>query len=84
MDIENRKEQVKQEIEREKKANEVLVECEECGERISDSAINCPNCGYKRKPTETAQLLSSCFLGTLLLILSAFCLLVSLALWIPL
>lgn len=23
-----------------------LIECPECGKKISDKAINCPNCGY--------------------------------------
>lgn len=42
-----------------------LIKCNECGKEISDTAVNCPNCGAKNKNnTDVASLgiMLICFL----------------------
>lgn len=32
-----------------------LIKCPECGKKISDTAVNCPNCGYSLKKETTVK-----------------------------
>jgi hypothetical protein len=47
-----------------------LVECQECGKRISNSAKSCPNCGAKTKTSKSISTINKCefaFLAILLI-----------------
>ncbi|MDO8943220.1 MAG: zinc ribbon domain-containing protein [Desulfobacterales bacterium] len=34
-----------------------LITCPECKKRISDTVLNCPNCGYRFKPLQPSEIL---------------------------